>query len=191
MNCAKYTALMLLLLIAGCGYYNPYVARSDSKPITLHRSMWKNSTTELALETTFYRALSDWLRKSTLITMTETRDEAEYILTGEITRIDYPEISYGSQQSVKELRADLTIHFLITNNKTGAIVWEKTETQQQELFMSSDPITLRNNKNVALAQIADDVAEEIYLHIINSIMRPAEEVLPSMPPAAQEDATTK
>lgn len=175
MHSNKFTALLLLILLAGCGYYNPYVARSDSKPITLHRSMWKNQTNELALETTFYHALSDWLRKSKLITMTESKEEAEFILTGEITRIDYNEISYGSKQAVKELRADLVSHYKITKSATGEIVWEKTTSRQEELFMDNDPIILQNNKNVALAQIADDVAEEIYLHIINSIMRPADE----------------
>ena len=53
MHLKKFTALVLLILLAGCGYYNPYVARSDSKPITLHRSMWKNHTNDIRLEQPF------------------------------------------------------------------------------------------------------------------------------------------
>ncbi len=164
--------LIISLLLASCGYYNPYVARSDSKPITLHRSMWDNQTNELALETTFYHALSDWLRKTKLITLTDSKEEAEYVLTGEINTIDYPEISYASNRVASELRANLSVSYKIIETSTGKISWQQSETLDETLIKVSDQIQLQKNKNAALAIIADDLAEKIYLHIINSIMRP-------------------
>ena len=165
----------LTLALAACGYYNPYVARSNSKPITLHRSMWTNQTNELGLETTFYHALSDCLRKSKAITLTDSRETADYDLTGRITSVDYPEISYGGTRDANELRANIIIDFAVTDNATGKVVWRKSNYLISEtLSTSTDPSQLQANKKAALAAIADEVAEGIYLHFINSIMLPSE-----------------
>jgi hypothetical protein len=165
--------LVVLALCASCGYYNPYVVSSNAKPITLHRSMWANQTNELGLETTFYHALSDWLRKSKLITLTEKEAEAEYVLTGKIVSIYYPELSYTTNNVANELRANLTVTFSLKDQASGKTIWEKTNyTRTETLAAVADTNQLRAYKKVALAQIADDIAEEIYLHLINSIMRP-------------------
>jgi hypothetical protein len=149
------------------------VASSNAKPIALHRSMWANQTNELGLETTFYHALSDWLRKSKLITLTEKKAEAEYVLTGKIVSIYYPELSYTTNNVANELRANLTVTFSLKDQASGKTIWEKTNyTRTETLAAVADTNQLRAYKKVALAQIADDIAEEIYLHLINSIMRP-------------------
>lgn len=174
MQISKQILIILVLgLCVSCGYYNPYVASSNSKPITLHRSMWTNQTNELGLETTFYHALSDWLRKSKLITLTEDKNDAEYVLTGKIVSVYYPELSYTNHNVANELRANLTVTFSLTDQSTGKTVWEKTNyTRTETLAAVADPNQLRAYKKVALRQIADDLAEEIYLYLINSIMRP-------------------
>nr|MBF0222115.1 hypothetical protein [Desulfobulbaceae bacterium] len=167
------TIFIVAITITSCGYYNPYVVSSNSKPITLHRSMWANQTNELGLETTFYNSLSDWLRKTKLITLTENVTDAEFILTGKINSVDYPEISYSSNNIANELRANLTVTFSIKEQATGKTVWEKSGyTLQETLSKVSDPTQLLASKKVALAEISDNLAEEIYLYIINSIMRP-------------------
>lgn len=172
-NKFSFTIILLAATIASCGYYNPYVVSSNSKPITLHRSMWANQTNELGLETTFYNSLSDWLRKTKLITLTEDQADAEFILTGKITSVDYPEISYSSNNVANELRANLTVTFSIKERATGKTVWEKSGyTLQETLSKVDSPTQLLANKKVALAEISDNLAEEIYLYIINSIMRP-------------------
>lgn len=175
MNLFRKIVLLLISsqLLTACGYYNPYVASNSSKPITLHRSMWANKTNELGLETTFYRSLSDWLRKSKLITLTESEDESDYELKGKIVSVDYPEISYASNRVANELRANLTVSYTLTEKTTEKVVWEKTNyTLTETLTKVSNPSELQANKKAALAEISDNLAEEIYLYIINSIMRP-------------------
>ena len=135
--------------------------------------MWPNQTNELGLETTFYHALSDWLRKTKLITLTENKADAEYVLTGKIVSVDYPEISYSSNSVANELRANLTVTFSLVEQSTGKAVWQKNNYTLNETLSNVDSLTqLQANKKIALAEIADNLAEEIYLHIINSIMRP-------------------
>ncbi len=161
-----------LLALAGCGYYNPYVGHGY-KEISIHRSMWTNHTTEVGLENTLFQAQSDWFRKSPLITMADSPSQADYVLTGSIDRIYYPEISFGKFREGIEGRAELTVSFAIKDRKSGKIVWQrKADSDQKNFAMTQDPIQLQNNKDVALHRIAEDFAEEIYLYLVNQLMRP-------------------
>ena len=166
-------AVLLALLLAGCGYHNPYLAQGG-RPITIAPTMWTNRTTELGLENTLFQAQADWLRKSPLITMTDPSAGTDYELTGTIDRVTYPEISFGTFREGTEGRAELVVSFVLKETKSGKTVWERlAATRQETFFMSQDPIRLQSNRQAALKEIADDFAEEIYLHLITSIMRPA------------------
>lgn len=168
----KTIAVFLLLFLAGCGYYNPYVADSDSRPITLSRPLWVNNTGEIGLENTMDQSLSSWLRKSKLIHLVDNPAQAEYELTGTLLDINYPEISYGNHLLANELRANLRVRFTIIDHNNNEAVWaQKIRTFTETLNMSANPTTLQANKKEALAKITNDIAETIYLHIINHIMR--------------------
>ncbi|MFW8600987.1 LPS assembly lipoprotein LptE [Desulfobacterota bacterium M19] len=174
----KIITTFLLLFLAGCGYYNPYIADSDSRPITLSRPLWVNNTGEIGLESTMDESLSSWLRKSKLIHLVDNPARAQYELTGTLLDINYPEISYGNHLLANELRANLRVSFSIIdhnnkkNKKDKKVVWvQKNRTFTETLSMSDNPITLQANKKEALAKITNDIAEAIYLHIINHIMR--------------------
>lgn len=163
----------IVLLLAGCGYYNPYLAPGN-RPLTLHRSMWINHTTELGLDNTLFQAQADWLRKSPLITVSATAERADYSLTGAIERVNYPEISFGAFREGTEGRAELTVSFTLKDSKSGEIVWQKTSTRQQTFYMTQNPMQLQANRKAALQEIANDFAEEIYLLLIkHSMMRPS------------------
>ncbi len=156
----------LLVLTYGCGYHNPY-AESGGRHIRLYHQMWKNRTTEVGLDNTFYQDQSDWLRRSPLISLTDSPASADYELIGSIDRLNLPEISFGAYQEGIEGRADLTVSFAIKEVKTGKIVWERKSAQRQETFyMTQDPLQLQANRRTALNKIADDFAEEIYLQLL-------------------------
>ncbi len=166
------SSILLALLLFGCGYHNPYLTQGLA-PITISRSMWTNRTTELGLPNTLFQAQSDWLRKSPLITIADSKAEADYQLSGTIDRVSYPEISFGTFREGTEGRAELTVSFTLTETKSGKVVWERpAATRQQTFFMSQDPVRLQDNRTAALREIADDFAEEIYLHLITTTMRP-------------------
>jgi len=164
----------VLLGAAGCGYYNPYVVNDTGRAITLHRAMWENRTSELALESVFYRSLSSYLRKTPKIILKDSNEDAEFGLTGTIESVDYPELSYTTNREASELRAKVRITVTIVRNSTGEVVWEKKNymgTETIESFaMSDDPGVLQRNKDEALRKISDDVAEMIYLTIIKKII---------------------
>jgi hypothetical protein len=168
---AKILIVTIALILSGCGYYNPYVVHGDH-PISLQRTMWSNRTTEIGLENTLFQAQADWLRKSPLINFADSKNEADYILTGSIDRVTYPEISFGAYREGIEGRAELTVSFSITDRKSGQVTWQqKGGVWPQTFLMTQDPVQLQANKNGALQEIADDIGEAIYLHLINTMTR--------------------
>ena len=174
-NINIYILIALILLLSACGYHNPYVASSNSKPISINHSLWANSTGEMGLEITMYQSLSNWLRKSSLIHLVNDPTKADYQLTGKLVSVDFPELSYGNHGVASELRANLKVDFAIIDNATGKKIWErKNYTFTGTLNMASDPMQLQANKKAALIKISGDVGEMIYLHLINNVMRPKE-----------------
>ncbi|NOX25672.1 MAG: hypothetical protein GXP59_06090 [Deltaproteobacteria bacterium] len=161
-----------ILFLGGCGYHNPYAASSGSRPITLQRSLWVNKTGEVGLENTIYQSLSKWLRKSPLIHLVENPTLADYVLSGTIDSVDYPELSYSNNLEANELRVNLHVTFSMTARTSGKKVWTIAKTFTETLNMSGDPAILRANKLIALRKISADIAEMIYLHVIVDIMRP-------------------
>jgi len=168
---AQLLIVSLFLLLSGCGYYNPYVAHGDH-PVSVHRSMWPNRTNEIGLENTLFQAQSDWLRKSPLINFADVKDQADYVLIGTIDRVTYPEISFGAYQQGIEGRAELMVSYSMIERKSGAITRQRQGVVwTQNFLMTQDPVQLQANKNAALRKIADDIGEEIYLHMINSMTK--------------------
>ncbi len=159
--------------MSACGYYNPYVANNNNKPISLNHAIWANKTGVAGLENTMYQSLSNWLRKCRLIHLVDKPEKAEYLLTGTINSIDFPELSYGNHMQANELRANLHVTFDITDNVTNHKIWTVSQTFTETLNMSTDPTSLQANKRTALLKISEDVSEMIYLHIINKTMRPS------------------
>jgi hypothetical protein len=85
--------------------------------------------------------------------------------------VEYPEISYGGNNVATELRAQLSVDYAIVEIKSGEIILTKKKTYSETFYQNADPSWLQNYKKEALAEISDDIAEEIYLFIINKIMR--------------------
>ncbi len=170
----RYSLLIVILLtisMAGCGYYNPYVTREgESLPtINLYVDIWPNRTNELGLETKLYRRLITWFKKSTHIKATQDRQKSEYLLTGEIRSINVPSLSYGQFDQAVELNVTLTVHYAMQKEESGEILWEQTQSFQEAVSVTPDAVSTRDNKQKALAIINDDLAEIIYLRILNTI----------------------
>lgn len=165
-------AVVVVLLLSACGYYNPYAASQSGKAVTLHRAMWTNRTTEMGLDNVLYQAQSDWLRKSRLITLADSPAAADYQLSGAIERVNYPEVSFGQYQMATQGRAELAVSFTLTDKKSGKVVWQRSATRTQTFLMSQDPLTLQSSRRAAFEKIADRFGEEIYLYVMNTIIRP-------------------
>ena len=156
----------------GCGYRNPYVpqgvAAEEAKIVYL--AIWPNRTNELGLETEIYRNLVSWFNKSPNIKLTRSKQEADYLLTGEIRAISVPALSYGQFDQAVEVNVILTVSYLLEEQASDTVLLAHTDlTFAEAALVGSDAVSTRTNKHKALAIINDDLAERVYLGTVSSL----------------------
>jgi hypothetical protein len=176
---AKIHFIFLLLLgfcclvPTGCGYRNPYVQPKDGAPLSsksVYLSIWPNRTNELGLETAIYRNLASWFQQSPQITTTPNKEEAAFLLSGEIRSISIPALSYGRFDQAVEVNVILTVSYQLIEKATGRILLERKDlTFTEAAKVGDDASTTRANKNKALSIINDDLAELVYLDTMSQL----------------------
>ena len=168
---------LLVWLLSGCGYSSPYATQTEFAEeadgvMTLYLSMWKNQTNELGFQSMIYQDLIKWLKKSKRVRLTQDRQEAKYILEGTINSIRFEGLSYGSYEEAIEIRAITRLSYALREKETDKIVWQRTNYIRRDNFrVKNDSVITSDNKRKALADISEDVAEEIYTKIFFTIAR--------------------
>ena len=160
------------LVPAGCGYRNPYVSPTGAALSTksLYLSIWPNRTNELGLETEIYRNLFSWFKHSPKLRIISNKQDADYLLSGEIRSISLPALSYGQYDQAVEVNIVLTVSYRLTEKGTGRILLDKKDlTFTEAALVGSDASTTRENKNKTLVIINDDLGELVYFDVMNSL----------------------
>ena len=159
----------------GCGYSNPYTRNElqETPTKTLLLTTWQNRTSELGLESIYFRLFNAWFKQSSRIAVVFTEEEADLKLTGEISAIDLPGLFYDSFDEALEIKIKLTVRFTLHDNRSNSILWQERQFVIYEPFII-DPSgeSTRYNKQRALLRIGDELGELIYLRsheIVNNM----------------------
>ncbi|MFH1217485.1 MAG: LPS assembly lipoprotein LptE [Pseudomonadota bacterium] len=172
---AAFTLLLLMFatfLLSACGYTHPYAkmqsegGTNKQNAVSIYVDMWDNQTSELGYQSEIKQALFRWLKKSSFITMAQSKEQADYILDGTVESAHYPGLSYGIWDRAVELRAEVLFSFKLTEKKTGKVSLQKGERKWHESFKASnDAATTEMNKREALQEIAEHIAENMYVQL--------------------------
>lgn len=164
-------ALLLLLLpvwlLAGCGYYFPHVYTGPERVI--YMPSWENRTSKLGLDNRIYQSLARWFQKSDAVKLTKERAGADYILAGEIMAIDLPSVSWDGVTRASGINVKLMVRYVLKDLKSGEIVWEVPS----KLYTAdyTEKRISSTGDEVALREIVDDLAEDIYMGTLHRIRR--------------------
>lgn len=168
--------LVVMLQLSGCGYSNPYLAARSSeengadKP-SLHITMWENQTGELGYQAKIYKRLIYWLNKSPDWKIIQDPEMADYLLSGAIKSADFPGLSYDRFENAKELRAEIRLSYKVREEESGEIILENDLTKRETFSVSDDnsAAATEGMKRGALDQIAEDIADEIYVRLYHRL----------------------
>ena len=158
------------LLLASCGYHNPYVYSGPDRD--LYITTWHNRTNELLLDAKIYQSLVRWYQKSGSISVTKKKEGAHLILAGEIISIDLPSLSYGFGNSATEVKILLTVRYILKDLTSGKVLMEvgqETWTEQYKVGASSSESS--DNEKEALEVIIDDLSEKIYIQTLDILSK--------------------
>jgi len=153
--------LLLVLLPAACGYHNPNVYTGPERIIYLKN--WKNRTSELGLDARFYQSLVNWFQRSGSINITKQKEEAQFILAGEIVSISLPSLAYDASNTASEVKVRLTVRYVMQDLATGEILMEDPgEVWSESYLVGGSTSETRDNQRRAVSTIIDDISERIY-----------------------------
>lgn len=160
--------LVVVFILSSCGYRNPYVYTGPDKKIYI--TNWKNRTNELRLNSDITQSLNRWYQKSGSLRVVKTKEEADLILGGEIISIDLPSLSYGANNTTKEVKVKLTVRYILMDLASGKVLFEvPRELRTEEYSVTSDVSTTSDNESEAIATIIDEMSQKIYLRSITEI----------------------
>lgn len=165
--------LALAMALSACGYSNPYIQSEDAEgfapgAVSLFVDMWENKTSELGFQSEIKQSLVSWLKKSPHFSMSRSPEQADYILSGVIESIHLPGLSYGKFDRAIELRAEVIFSVELKKRETGQIILKRKEAAWHESFRTGgDAASLEMNKRKALREVADNIAENIYVNLFN------------------------
>ncbi|MDF1577341.1 MAG: LPS assembly lipoprotein LptE [Desulfobulbales bacterium] len=163
---------IVVLLVQGCGYHNPYLAKIErgEPAAVVYMTVWENRTNELGLENLIFRQTADWLQQSRHLRITRDRSQADYILTGTILSVDYPATAFSITDVASTLKAKIRTSYQLTERSTGKTVWRVEETLRQADYPAGgNAVRSQGNKKTALTTIADELGEQIYLRITETL----------------------
>lgn len=153
--------ILLLFVLAACGYHNPNVYTGPDRVIYL--AEWKNRTSELGLDARFYQTLLRWYQKSGSISVTKDKDTAQLILAGEIVSISLPSRAYDATNSASEVKVNLRVRYVLKDLATGQILVEEPgQVWSESYVVGSSASESKTNQRKAIDTIIDDISERIY-----------------------------
>lgn len=159
--------LLVILLMSGCGYSFPHVYEGTHRVI--YMPTWQNRTNKLGFDMQIYQSLSRWFQKSASVALTKENNGADLILVGEIISIDLPSVSWNTTSEATVTKINLHVRYALKDQKTGKILWEVPN----KLYTAdyTVPISTLAADEAALAQIIDEMSEDIYLGTLKKIRK--------------------
>jgi len=160
--------IVILFLGVSCGYRNPYVYAGPEKAVYI--TSWKNRTSELQLESEIYQSLLEWYQKSDSLKIVKTKQEADLILAGEIVSIDLPSLSYGTDNTTREVKLKLLVRYILKDIDSGKVLFqEPNQLRSEEFTVGAVNSTDEENEDEALETIIDEMSQEIYLRTLSKL----------------------
>jgi hypothetical protein len=159
--------LVLCFALSGglpaCGYH--FVGRDGQAPGNIQSiavGVLENRTTIVGIETIFTNALLNELIRTERLAVTRP-GEADAVLSGAIRSIDTSAVSHIEAEKTLETRVTITVSLALKRRGTGETLWENQSlSYYQEYTDTGMPLAISENRRLAIAYIAERLAERVY-----------------------------
>lgn len=170
MNSRPLILIFVTLLLGGCGYHHPASHPAGGGTLTIHAGTWENRTNEIALEGLLLQKTADWLQQSRAFRLEGDPARADYLLSGTIEAVNNPATAFDSGDRATTLKTWAKVTYRLIERSTGKTLWEITDAVRERNYQAGDDaVRNRSNKEEAMAVIAEELAEQIYLKVVSTL----------------------
>jgi len=160
-----YFLILLLVLLAGCGYrFSPGGEHIDKDIRTVYVDNFANRTSEANVENVFRNSFIDQFRKSSRFQIAGTREEADAVVKGSINSLSGSHLSYTSADVAREDRITAVVELVFEERVSRKIIWSNAAFSWYGDYTvsSTNPMTTETSKRNALDKLADDLADRAF-----------------------------
>ncbi|GAB4168226.1 MAG: hypothetical protein Tsb0017_00100 [Geothermobacteraceae bacterium] len=160
--------LVMALLTAGCGYH---VAGYGSTLLggvkRVYIETFRNRTAEPFLDTLVSNAVERRFQRSRTLQVVDSREQAEAVLTGEVSFYQSKPVSYDKNDKVSEYRTRMKLSARLEVADSGRRLWQG-ELSRREEYAASDNLALQEDRERAAAEVlAEDLADDLYERLLD------------------------
>ena len=163
MGKSKILIVLFLFFLYGCGYTAGSLLPTHIN--TIYVEMFTNKTTEPNIEIEITNAIKDKFSLDGALEITNSKEDADSILTGEVLKYEKQPLSYTSDDEVAEYRLVLTVNLTYTDLVNDNLMWkEENFKADSEYFttLAQQTFTSTNlDEQVLIKNAAKELAEEI------------------------------
>ncbi len=159
-------AILLVLFSAlGCGYRlatqipNPAPVDLKGKKVSIH--ILKNHTGEPDVEYIITKAIISEFIRIPQIRVVKNDSEADYIITGKVTRYSDRILSLDYQGTGQYYQLEVTVELTIQDPSTGKTIDLGSFTEDSEYHIASDVESSKTNERRALYRISQELAQRL------------------------------
>ncbi|MFP4158926.1 MAG: LPS assembly lipoprotein LptE [Desulfobacterales bacterium] len=158
----KYMILTCCIaFFAACGYRFSGGGDLPAGVESLAIETFKNRTGEIGIESIITNDITYEFTRTAKSDMSD-RDEAEAVLTGEITSARSSTISHVTAQTTGERRITVNVNVKLEDS-SGEVLWSASDISASEEYdASGDKLASEQNKKSAIAKLSGRLAERIY-----------------------------
>ncbi len=153
--------VVFFFCLSSCGYH--IAGRGGHIPSgikTIAIPVFENKTMEPIVEEELTPAVIKGFIKDRRIEVTD-KSQADFMLHGSVTFYKEFPLSFDQNQNVLEYRITVTTHLRLLQQSTNHILWERDLTTNAEYRVSSDVMSTRTSKFLAIKEIAQNLSEEV------------------------------
>lgn len=159
--------LCAVFLLGGCGY------RLGGHPdegylrgvSTIAVDMFGNRSYEPYLEDYVTEALMERFARKTGLEVTENRQKADVVLSGDVTSYRSTAIAYDSNDKITEYQSEMVIHPILMRNSDGRVLWQGDLRWNEDYLANADRALEQDNEAEAQKTIAERLSDEVFFRI--------------------------
>ncbi len=163
-----WSLLLLLLLLAGCGYHRPGEGDSLGAISTLRIQLFANRTYEPFLENVLTNAVTQRFQRTRSWRLVEEPAVADAVFSGTVVSFQSTPVSFDANDKVLEYRAQMTVAGELRRQEDGRVLWKGSVTWNEEYPGGLDKGLQDDNKGAAIRLIAARLAEEFYFRVTDN-----------------------
>jgi hypothetical protein len=155
--------------VSACGYH--FVGREGHAPGKIQSiavGVLENKTTIVGIETIFTNALLNQFIRTQRLAV-KPPGAADATLSGAITKINTGAVSHQAAQTTLETQVTITVSLALKRRGTGEILWQNQSLSYYDAYLDTGvPLATSENRRLAIAYIANHLAEKVYQDIFAS-----------------------